>query len=617
MNNVHLKNKLRIRNKHLTQFVESTEQNLENFIKANAVRYGVACSLGIAGELTNELQATAVDDNTILISPGYIVENYNGEIMLIEVPETVVDVSGSTDGQQYIVYVVPLKSNREEGTVSLTNGSQTINITGGDFNKLSDYEWILISGSSNSNDGLYQIHSASGASGTLTESFSGTSESGLRWAVVGWYGDMTPSESDTLYEYDKFQVIVSTNPELYGYKVALFNYDSSAIQLLEDIRHLNMFEVRNFGNVSSDKVIEGKTNNITTIAEKSQAGRVDLNMSAITKGGVRSGLITTLILDRDETRLQVSTGVAYDNMGRRINVISSELNLNELVSGSKILSGNNFLYVAYKESNLWEFVWSQAVIDKPGVVLIATVNYNPLENPQFFLTDSRSSHKLKSPSLISEGHELEKVEGELFYNPTDRYYYYTKRKSDDTLETLKLIDENTVATKVQEVIDSIAKREYLRFTFYPIAGKENWFSHNGYAAPLFVPYDFKIIEMQVMAFNITDITSNQTDVDYMSKLGSNPKVVTQQGTLVNQVFVKAPPIQVNQFQSSSLGVFFSGLANPRLIELKINGVARIGVNMEGEAGLPDSGQGTPLNTLYHAVVLIEQTQLSQPITTEL
>ena len=175
--------------KFLNEAVNLGIINTERLMKSLRETYGAVAKRQTDGTLSNDLKVIKNRDTSLLIYAGYAIANIDGEVLIIEVPQQGVDVSAYSNGIEYYVYLVPTKSNLEAGTLTLTNGSKNVAITGGAFDKVNMGESIVITGSGLGNDGLYTIGSVvSDSLVLLADTFTGTTESGLKWKIVPFFG---------------------------------------------------------------------------------------------------------------------------------------------------------------------------------------------------------------------------------------------------------------------------------------------------------------------------------------------------------------------------------------------------------------------------------------------
>jgi hypothetical protein len=590
--------------------------NIQNHIKAKADSYGVCAGL-TAGGLTGECLCSVVPGTNIRIATGYCIANISNEIVIVSIPQT--DVDMSTYSGTYYIYIVPEKSSYEDGLLTFTNGSKTVTIDAdGDFDKLNPYEYLVIIDSLLGNNALYQV-SNDIASGTLelSEEFAGTTETDLKWKIAGYFGSViTPTESSLPYEYDKYEVVVSTLPPGIGVAngicLAKAVCDGLGGIVLTDYRNEgNLYIEKQLAPMVADQITAGDTHSVTTIEEKAQAGVVSKDIASFVEAGVRTGLVPALQLDHKT--LQIGFGHAFNSDGQRIEILDTgdiyTTDLEVLEGLGTILDGANYCYLKYVSPNSYEFVWNQTGAAETGAVKICKILYDPLapvNGGHFGLTDQRTFVELKTPSLLLEDKEiLPDNAGEIIY--------YTSG-TDASLHGLYYCKGST-AYKIVDKADYL--EEVYRFVLYPPESKDFWFFLQGIAAPTFISDSFMLKSFKIAIIStVALVGGNHSIMDILTGIdtgagGVNPisssqfilKTKNAENITIANDFT---PGAVEFAPNLSFGVYFAGKLSPRVIQLIIGGKVESEIDMEGYGGIPNGGGGTGLNTLYMAEAIIKR-----------
>ena len=174
----------------------------------------------------------------------------------------------------YGIYLIPKKSNYEEGTIDLTNGSDIIQSNNANFSKLQPFDRIKIEDSALGNNGVYTVTSnITSNSVQITEPISGPNETNLKWKIVGYFGNNYISETNNnefIYEYDDYTILLTrkllTQKNIDNaskfYQVDVINQHFAN---LVDLRAQNLYVLKSISAVNADNVIKGYFKDITTI----------------------------------------------------------------------------------------------------------------------------------------------------------------------------------------------------------------------------------------------------------------------------------------------------------------------------------------------------------------
>ena len=612
MNKYNALTKIKIHSKSLGELIRLNNLNIQNLIKAKADSYGVVAGL-TSGGLTGECLCTVVPGTNIRIAAGYCIANISNEIVIVSVSQTDIDFSAYSG--TYFIYIVPEKSSYEDGLLTFTNLSKTVTIADGNFDKLNPYEYLVIVDSLLGNNALYQV-SNDIASGSLelSEEFAGTTETDLKWKIAGYFGSVIiPTGSSFPYEYDKYEIVVSTLPPGIGIAdgICLTKAvcDGLGGIVLTDYRNEgNLYIEKQLAPMIADSVTTGDTHGVTTIEEKAQAGNVSANLKSFVEAGVRTGLEPAIQVDNKT--LQIGFGHAFNSSGQRIELPDTgdiyTTDLDVLVGLGTIVNGDNYCYLKYVSPDSYEIVWNQTGADEAGAVKICKILYDPLvpvNGGHFGLTDQRTFVELKTPSLLLEDkEELPDNEGELSY--------YTGG-SDVSLHGLYYKKGGTVY-KVIDKSDFV--NEALRFAFYPSEdNKDVWFLCNGVSAPVFVGDSFTLKSFKVTQIATTNfVGADHSVADLMTGLdtaGNNPIDTHQFVEKTNN----CGEVTIGNLNSNpsdiwapnlSLGVYFNGKETSRCIQLIIGG----GIDPVESSVIIEviPNGGTTLGNLYLAEVIIKR-----------
>ena len=375
MNKIDIKPRLHIYTRILNQARLLQQQNLELFVKALGLSFGVVAYKQSGGGLSDDLKVSYTS-NTLELHSGYIIALISGEITPMYIPAQSVPLAGLTPNSTYYIYIAHKYSNYESGTLSFTNGSKVVSVSGGDFTKLDPFEYLVISDSSLGNNGEYKIAKVTSDTGLeLVSPFTGTSESGLVWKIGGYFGDYNPADK-LLYTYDDYDLLVVNQPTsrsvvaLAQVNISAFNTVSSLI----DLRPTNLFSQKGLFNISGDDVLGGAAKDITTIEEKAKASRVDLIANDVFTGGVIQGFGISV----NGNKFSLTAGAAYDENGIRITSKATTFDMVELEGAGVVeLDKHNYLHIFYVSPSNYGWYWSSTGIStNPSHVFLADVYYS-------------------------------------------------------------------------------------------------------------------------------------------------------------------------------------------------------------------------------------------------
>lgn len=549
---------------NLKQLISLQNKNIEAFIRSATNSFGLVVYKTEGGSLSEDLLVSISGTTGIFINGGYCIDNKNGEIIFANIQGKSVSLSGYPVNTTYYIYVVPKLSNYESGTLTFTNGSKVVS-SNVKFSTVSPYSSILIEDSVSGNNGIYQIASVNTSTIELTEVFTGTTEANLKWKVIGRFTDgMELDSNDTIFEYDSYDIVVSSNASLEGYMLAkVLVTNSGELDKLIDKRGENLFKLNPTVQLNADNILTGSINAVTTLEEKAKAARVNLICSDLFTNGLKSGsAIVTTGLNNELVRIS-SSDIYYDGYGNRILLPSNvTLNLYDYVSEGKILPGVNYLYIRYQSPNTYSWIITTGVSNDPYYVLIAKITDRVDVTPRFLTEDSRIMSKLKAPSFISQGKGSTSSEGEIYYKPNTigKGKYYFQRLSADgvTLEEIELITPMGLQEAIENQLGDEARTERLRFSFYPFESKDSWYLFNGLAAPTVVGYDYTVVKLTRCLYNSGFLVGTTSKLDYPAV---NLNIAARDG---NPFITQVLPIGLDCNAGTPLGMFFTGNdATPR------------------------------------------------------
>jgi hypothetical protein len=398
MNKVNFGTKLRIHNKIMKQFMESTNSNLEELIRAKAITFGVVLEKTTGGIYTEDCRVRKESELSIDINGGYCIWNLNNEIIIIKVDRTSIDLSEYGDGSFYIT-VVPKKSSYEEGILSFTNGSKTVSIAGGTFTKIYPFEYIGIYDSISGNNGLYKVANIGTSTIELTESFTGTTENNLPWKIMGYYGqEITPNTEDNpLYEYNDYDILITTD-QINGICLAVVSILGAEIDRISDRRTSNLYKEKFSGNVNADSILNGINKQVTTIEEARIINTLTEFMRNFITPGVRSGGVGSIIMGN---QLLLTEIYAYSPLGREVHLSATQINLDDWVADSQINEGTNYFYLFPSDYGSYSYKCFQTQ-QSGNVISIGKLVYNtPIRSP-YSWEEEKITARLKSSIKLGD-----------------------------------------------------------------------------------------------------------------------------------------------------------------------------------------------------------------------
>lgn len=547
----------------------------------------------------------------IIINSGYATYNDGGEIRMYQIPITEIDVSAYTNGTYYVC-IKPKATNFEKGTISVTQSDNRISASSkGTFDRLRPGGWIILfnsvtsgdGGSTLNNGGAYRVAEVSAETATLDQVFPGITENNLKWKVgAAFPSNAVPSVNDDkcIFVYDDYDIVIQTSAV--GLKLSQVQIASALAVNVIDKRQENLYQPVNNG-ANADDVVKGVSKDITTIEEKAQAGRVDKHIKNILVKGVRSGGNVSIDSNGIITITQIT---AWDGYGRLIIAPQNgniTLNCATLTLDGQIQIGTNYLHIYYTSPGGYGLYYSTSISTDPNHVLICAILDGDDATPRYSVVDRKSKPKFKGTSIKFEPkNPASDVElGEMmFYN---NEYYLIYMKTDLSLGAFKVLNSESINT----YINSIAKRERLRFALYPFENKDNWFFFGGVCAPTIVGYQFKVESMKIAVVDTETLNgTNHSVIDYMGALASP---VVAKGTLADARIVSPTIPNVAYAGNSLLGVFFNGKvtgSEKRSIRLLINNATVVNIDFEQEGELANGGGGSPTSKLYVVEVTISE-----------
>ncbi|RPI19725.1 MAG: hypothetical protein EHM58_00535 [Ignavibacteriae bacterium] len=642
--------------KTTTEFIEECF----NLILNGLVRPGLIIRKVDNGVLDTPFLVTGTnqdaDSPSISVNGGVFIRQYGGVYRIIESkPASFAIDSATYQPGTYNISLVAGVSSYEKGTLTFTNASNSVTINNGNFNHLRPYGYIVVSDDTGAST-AYKVIEVHNESVILENVYTGETKSNVKWKVGARFPvNATPQNANDmlLYEYDNSEIKISQKNLgiVLAEMTVLEGSTPGSISINVTDRRQSSVAVFNNNAANADDVIDGQYNRITTIEEKAQAQRLDRVVNDTFTRGIRKGYAAgDMVISGGN--LVFGAIKAYDNTGKRIEIpAGTSINLDALL----LNTGANYLYVYYKEPNSYDFTWNLPV-PKGMHVFLAEVNksetvgggggdastYSP-----YTVTPGSYRSSIKSNSFISEGKILDTsasdipsldklawTEGEIFYNPLDKTYYYIKsvetqinaNTKTGTTTVINYVAEKMVnLSYLTQTIDSLKHQERLRFALYPYANKKNWFLFNGIGAPCPVGYEFLIVEWKIGFFDTSLINDNYSIIDYMGGLQSqhsfDAKITSENGKW-NAPLTKTKGLNnidlssTKYISNSTVGIFFNGTAGTRTIDLRVNGNNVDSVNMESEGFIPDGGGGTPINKLYIVEVTIQLTSGARIINTQ-
>ena len=582
--------------------------NTEKLMKSMVETYGAVSKRETDGTLSTDLKVVKATDTSLTLFAGYAIVNLEGEVLILEVDQDDIDVSSHSDNIEYYVYIVPSKSSFESGTLTFTNGSKNVSVTGGNFDKLNPGESLVITTSLSGNDGVYPVGSIAGSNLLLlTDDFAGTTEAGLKWKIAPYFGpDLVATTTDLVYFYDSYEVVISSSEIKNGVKLASFRKASGAVSVVTDKREENLYRQKPVFKLIADEITKGKKNDITSIEEKAAAGAVrGTNSDFFTKGIWTGGAMSFNSSNQNNELLDVEPLVVYDGLGRRVQLTQTvQINLRTAVNEGSITEGDNYLYIIYKSPNSYQFAWDDSPeSEKADRVLLKGVRYASDILPYFsFLTTVPDRCKLRANSIVFDGKENPNyAEGQCYYSGGKLYVWIPGSQEEGdkagTIQRVQIIDALSLQNTIETEINKIAKREILRFSLYIGADKDAWFFHNSIQMPTFIPYTFTVTGVKVGSIvTTTPVPSTYQGYDY---LNSNSLYV-KKDSLVANVTNKTSGLPTKIGANGTLGIAHRSTGgvegNPRKIVLSVNGAE---VDIVSSESLP--------NGLYEATVEVIST----------
>lgn len=234
---------LKVGNLELTKFQVMQESNIRDFFEPVIKSLGLIIQKDWAGAFTNEWKVGKVDNFTIQVNAGQaFVLDAENKVVRIVLPSNY-SIGMSTDDATYKVIARHFYSNFEQGTVSVTNGSDVVVGTNTEFTKvLAINRRIYLNGTP------YVVLSIeSDTQLTLATAYAGTNFTTLQYKVGGYFGAYPVNENENLiYQNDGLILIVTTGAlqanDLYLADVIIQN---GWVTTINDKRYLNIFETYN------------------------------------------------------------------------------------------------------------------------------------------------------------------------------------------------------------------------------------------------------------------------------------------------------------------------------------------------------------------------------------
>ncbi len=575
--------------------------NIAKLIKATGLTFGVVTEKLPSGVLDIDMKVEQSSDTSVFINPGYFISYDGSEIRIVEVPNTPIDLTSQPDDTDLRIYAIPKSNSYETGTLTFTNGSKTVAITGGSFAKLDPYESLVIADSLSGNNGVYEIYEIpSAGSLELVNIFTGTTESGLTWKIAGNFkGYKTASATDLIYSYDDYEVSVSTQDSAEGLLLAIVRKTAGVISSITDSRADNLFSMKTLSKTVADDIIKGVTKDITTIEEKANAATIDLALADLIKEGHFTGMGLTISGDN----LIIGSGAVYNGQGKRIAIPSSlTVGLNQYVTSGDIVLGNtNYLWISYVTPNSYSLSWSQSASTAvKNKILIGRLEYTDAGTvPYILMEDVKDPIKHKVNCITFQNKEILSPEENDMYMKNGRLYYQwiDTTSRDPVLQEIEIIGFKRLNTLLNSALKSVAKSEKIRFSLFPNAEKDAWFMFNGIQSPALIGYRHKIVGWKVGLMDMGTAAGTYSVFDYTTKQ-------TSKGARFTSIVSKTLATAVEA--DSSLGVYFSGDASVNTIQLISNGLVIDYTNMH-QADSDDLAEA-PINKLYVVEVSVETTE---------
>jgi len=575
--------------------------NIAKLIKATGLTFGVVTEKLPSGVLDIDMKVEQSSDTSVFINPGYFISYDGSEIRIVEVPNTPIDLTSQPDDTDLRIYAIPSSNSYEAGTLTFTNGSKTVAITGGSFAKLDPYESLVITDSVSGNNGVYEIYEIqSNGSLELVSIFTGTTESGLTWKIAGNFkGYKTATATDLIYSYDDYEVSVSTQDSAEGLLLAIIRKTAGVISSITDSRADNLFSMKTLSKTVADDIIKGVTKDITTIEEKANAATIDLALADLIKEGHFTGMGLTISGDN----LIIGSGAVYNGQGKRIAIPSSlTVGLNQYVTSGDIVLGNtNYLWISYVTPNSYSLSWSQSASTAvKNKILIGRLEYTDAGTvPYILMEDVKDPIKHKVNCITFQNKEILSPEENDMYMKNGRLYYQwiDTTSRDPVLQEIEIIGFKRLNTLLNSALKSVAKSEKIRFSLFPNAEKDAWFMLNGIQSPALIGYRHKIVGWKVGLMDMGTAAGTYSVFDYTTKQ-------TSKGARFTSIVSKTLATAVEA--DSSLGVYFSGDASVNTIQLISNGLVIDYTNMH-QADSDDLAEA-PINKLYVVEVSVETTE---------
>jgi len=599
---------LRVHPTYLTQMNALMIKNVEDYIKAKAVTYGILLEMLSGNIPSSEFSITELTENSLSLTGGYCVYNLDGEVLIFQVNTQNISLSAYNPGDNLGIYIVPKKSAYEQGLLNFTNNSKVVTFSDDSyatFNNMEVYDSILIETSIEGNDGIYRVETVNPTSVVLTETFLGTTESGLKWKIIGYYGNsIVLDSSKTIYEYDAYDLVLSTTP-LTGIKLNTVLLDEYGhIERLTDNRLNVRYKEKGISDINSDSITQGSLTRITTRDERRNAAELpSMFLDILYPGSVYS---VNIYLTPDNLFLEVEYINAYDYNGNKITGVAT-FDLVALLAANTIKEGNTYLTISRRVSHdvfTADFQWRAGAVNNDEVC-IGILNYDPIEEPSYtweyhyvstrFIGKSFISNETLSPSGAIVHGELAAKTG------TDNLlHWYFGRDGNNGVDTIQLMDYPGFIAAMNTYLSLIRKEEFLRFSIMANSTeKAGWFMNNGIAAPAFVGYAYKLVSVKLSSMAVEAISTNPILVTDYIGLGDPfvnaatgyyvPETVTP-GTVVSHAIDTIYPAD------HLIGMYFDGVTHK----------ARLVV---GEVTVHEFTINEGCNSrIYHAEINIQSTE---------
>lgn len=450
---------LRIGSKFVSTALDLNNEDLQDYIKSITSKYGLAIDTLENGNLSIDFQIH-IFQGALWLNSGYFISRIEDEILVGYVEDQTIqgnpnDLLPGTYG----IYLIPKKSNYEEGTIDLTNGSDIIQSNNANFSKLQPFDRIKIEDSALGNNGVYTVTSnITSNSVQITEPISGPNETNLKWKIVGYFGNNYISETNNnefIYEYDDYTILLTQKNIDNAFKFYQVDVINQHFANLVDLRAQNLYVLKSISAVNADNVIKGYFKDITTIEEKAFAGNIPNYLKDILTNGILSGIGVIL----NNNLLNISNGFAIDGNGRLMYIPDVSINLDSLVSDGTIKEGKNYMYMTYNPPLSYRFTYSQQLLVSENLINIGKITYNKDVIPHFAYSDNKSYSKGAFSSIILKGKGSQSNEGEIYYLPlsagTGQLHYLRLATSGTELEDIRLCNYGDLTTELDALNTSL------------------------------------------------------------------------------------------------------------------------------------------------------------------